>query len=213
VIALPSRLYVICDAEVCAGAGWTLVEFARACLDGGATLLQIRAKTASGAALLDTVAAVVEQAGDALVVVNDRADIARLAGAGGVHVGQDDLPVAAVRAIVGASAVVGISTHTDSQLTEALHQPAGAIGYVAIGPVYGTATKNTGFDPLGLERVTAAAARAATHAMPLVAIGGITLARAAAVVERGVQSVAVISDLLSTNDPSARVREFLRALH
>jgi thiamine-phosphate pyrophosphorylase len=209
---LPSRLYVICDADACAGAGWTLVEFARACLDGGATLLQIRGKETSGAALLDTVAAVVEQAGDALVIVNDRADIARLAGAGGVHVGQDDLSPAAVRIIVGERSVVGLSTHTPLQLTEALGQPAGTIGYVAIGPVYGTATKNTGFDPLGLDRVTAAAAQAATHRLPLVAIGGITLARAAAVVDAGAQSVAVISDLLSTRDPAARVREFLRAL-
>jgi thiamine-phosphate pyrophosphorylase len=209
---LPSPLYVICDAEVCAGAGWTLIDFARACLDGGATLLQIRAKETSGAALLDTVAAVVEQAGDALVIVNDRADIARLARAGGVHVGQDDLSPAEVRVIVGGSAVIGLSTHTGEQLTGALRQPAGLIGYVAIGPVYGTATKNTGFDPLGLDRVTAAATEATAHEMPLVAIGGITLARAAAVVEAGAQAVAVISDLLSTRDPAARVRQFLAAL-
>jgi thiamine-phosphate pyrophosphorylase len=209
---LPSRLYVICDADVCAGAGWSLVEFARACLDGGATLLQIRAKEMSAAALLDAVAAVVEQAGDALIVVNDRADVARLAGAGGVHVGQDDLSPAAVRAVVGPAAVVGLSTHTELQLTEALRLPAGVIGYVAVGPVYGTATKNTGFEPLGLDRVAAAASLTTVHGLPLVAIGGITLARAAAVVDAGAQSVAVISDLLSTADPAARVSEFLRAL-
>jgi thiamine-phosphate pyrophosphorylase len=203
---------VVCDADVCAGAGWTLVDFARACRDGGATLLQIRAKDISGAALLDAAAAIVAQAGDALVIVNDRADIARLAGAGGVHVGQDDLSPAAVRAIVGETAVVGLSTHTEPQLVDAFRQPVGPIGYVAIGPVFGTATKNTGFDPLGLERVTAAATLAAAHELPLVAIGGITLARAAAVIDAGAQAIAVISDLLSTSDPGARVREFLRVL-
>jgi thiamine-phosphate pyrophosphorylase len=208
---LPSPLYVICDADVCAAAGWTLVDFARACLEGGATLLQIRDKRRNGAALLETVAAVVEQASGALVIVNDRADIASLASAAGVHVGQDDLSVAEVRAIVGESAVVGLSTHTGSQLSEAFRQPL-APGYVAIGPVYGTATKDTGFEPLGLERVTAAAAAATVHGLPLVAIGGITLARAAAVIDAGAQSVAVISDLLSTHDPAARVRQFLAAL-
>src|SRR4051794_19227890 len=121
--ALPSRLYAVCDADVCAGGGWTLIDFARACLDGGATLLQIRAKETGGAALLDTVAAVVAHAAGALVIVNDRADIARLAGAGGVHVGQDDLPPAAVRAVAGGSAVIGLSTHTDRQLTDAVREP------------------------------------------------------------------------------------------
>jgi thiamine-phosphate pyrophosphorylase len=209
---IPSRLYVICDADVCAAAGWTLVDFARACLDGGATLLQIRGKELSGAALLDTVAAVIEQGGDALVIVNDRADIAQLAKAGGVHVGQDDLSPAAVRAIVGDGAVIGLSTHTDAQLAEAFGQPLGPRGYVAIGPIFRTATKHTGFDPLGLDRVAAAATEAKTHGLPLVAIGGITLAHAAAVIDAGADAIAVISDLLSTGDPSARVREFLRAL-
>src|SRR6188768_4187551 len=107
----PSRLYVICDADACARAGWTLEDFASACLDGGATLLQIRAKQESSSALLAQAEAIVRRAAGygARIIVNDRADIARLAGAAGVHVGQDDLPPGAIRRIVGSDAVVGWS--------------------------------------------------------------------------------------------------------
>jgi thiamine-phosphate pyrophosphorylase len=87
--ALASPLYVICDADACDGAGWSLVDFATACLDGGATLLQIRAKRASSGWLLDCTARIVQRAqaaGEVTVIVNDRADVARLAGATGVHV-------------------------------------------------------------------------------------------------------------------------------
>ena len=204
-------LYVICDADVCAGAGWRLPDFAAACLDGGATLLQVRAKQLSGREFLDVAEAIVALARPAggTVIINDRADIARLSGASGVHVGQEDLRPFAVRRIVGGAAVVGLSTHSAAQLADALEEP---VSYVAIGPVFGTATKNTGYDPRGLEVVLAAAEAARAHQLPLVAIGGITLSRARMVIEAGAQSVAVISDLLSTGDPAGRVREFLRAL-
>lgn len=205
------RLYVICDAEACASAGLTLVDFARACLDGGATLLQVRAKMLPGNALLDVTAAVVDVArpANALVIVNDRADIAAIAGGGGVHVGQEDLPPAAVRTVVGPSSIVGLSTHSDAQLRAAIEQP---IQYAAVGPVFGTATKATGYEARGLDAVRAAAAVTAPRQLPLVAIGGITLARAAAVIDAGAQSVAIISDLLSTGRPAERVRAFLSAL-
>lgn len=205
------RLYVICDVDVCAGSGWTLVHFARACLDGGATLLQVRAKMLPGNAFFDVTAAVVELArpANALVIVNDRADIAAGAGAGGVHVGQEDLSPTAVRTVVGRSSVIGLSTHSDGQLRAALDQP---IHYAAIGPVFGTATKETGYEARGLDAVRAASAVTAARQRPLVAIGGITLARAAAVIDAGAQSVAIISDLLSTGRPAERVRAFLSAL-
>lgn len=206
-----SPLYVICDADVCAGAGWSLVDFARACLDGGATLLQIRAKAVSGSRFLDVAHAIVglARASDALVIVNDRADVAVAAGAGGVHVGHDDLPPRAVRRVVGSASVVGRSTHSDDELRAALEEP---ITYAATGPVFGTPTKDTGYDPQGLAGVRSAAGRTRAAGVPLVAIGGITLARAASVIEAGAQSVAVISDLLSTGRPDARVRQFLEAL-
>src|SRR6184192_3946646 len=96
------RLCAILDAEVAERAGWTLVSLAAACLAGSARFLQVRAKAATGAWLLEAATAIVEQAraADAIVIVNDRADIARLAGAGGVHVGQDDLSPADVRRVV-----------------------------------------------------------------------------------------------------------------
>lgn len=200
------RLCVICDADVCARADWTVPDFAAACLDGGATFLQIRAKNASPRALLDVTDAVVRRAagGRALILVNDRADIARMAGAGGVHVGQDDLSPSAVRTLLGEAACVGLSTHTGEQVDAAVTQP---IDYLAIGPVFATATKATGYDAVGLSRVTAAASRG----FPVVAIGGITLDNAADVLRAGATAVAVISDL-AVRDPAARVRAFLNRL-
>lgn len=206
-----SPLYVICDADICAGAGWRLPDFAAACLDGGARLLQVRAKQLSGREFLEAAEAIVAlaQTAGATVLINDRADIARLSGAGGVHVGQEDLPPFAVRRIVGGDAVVGLSTHSVAQLAEALDEP---VSYVAIGPVFGTVTKDTGYEPRGLDVVRAAAAAAGKQQVPLVAIGGITLSRARTVIEAGAQSVAIISDLVSTGDPAGRVRDLLRAL-
>src|SRR5689334_3763808 len=95
---LLSPLYVICDADVCERAGWTLVDLAAACLDGGARLLQIRAKNLSSRLLLESTMAILSRAsGTAQIIVNDRADIAALAGASGVHVGQEDLSPREVR--------------------------------------------------------------------------------------------------------------------
>jgi len=207
---IPS-LYVICDADVCAAAGWTLLDFAAACLEGGAKLLQIRSKGAPSGQFLDLAAAIVARArgADARVVVNDRADIARMARADGVHVGQGDLSPEAVRAIVGRDAIIGLSTHTAEQLDLAVGRP---LSYIAVGPVFGTATKATGYDAIGLGLVRYAARRAGVAALPVVAIGGITLERARPVLEAGAQSLAVVTDLLVTGDPAARVRQFLTAL-
>ena len=207
---MPSSLYVICDADVCLRAGWTLVDFASACFDGGARFLQVRAKQTTGAWLFDATSAIVKLAEpyQALVILNDRADVAVGAGAGGVHVGQDDLDPQAVRTIVGESGVVGLSTHTEEQYRAAILQP---VSYVAVGPVFGTTTKATGYQPIGLGFVKKAAEAAAARSMPLVAIGGITLDRARSVVEAGAR-VAVITDLIATGDPASRVRQFLKTL-
>jgi thiamine-phosphate pyrophosphorylase len=186
-----------------------VLDLARACLDGGATFLQLRAKQASSAWLLDTAAAIVALGAGVQLIVNDRADIARLAGAAGVHVGQDDLPPEAARQIVGPERIVGLSTHTTVQLDAAVREP---VDYVAIGPVFGTASKATGYDATGLAMVEQAAARAHARGLRVVAIGGITIDRAADVVHAGADAVAVISDLLRTGDPRARVREYLDRL-
>jgi thiamine-phosphate pyrophosphorylase len=171
----------------------------------------LRDKSHSSRARLGLAEDLVRRAHDAgaTLIVNDRADIARLADAGGVHVGQDDLAPAAVRRLLGPDRVVGLSTHSIAQLDAAVAQP---IDYVAIGPVFGTASKNTGYDAVGLRLVEAAAARARPRGLPVVAIGGITLDCATDVIAAGASAVAVISDLLVIGDPRARVREYLDKL-
>jgi thiamine-phosphate pyrophosphorylase len=203
-----SSLCAIVDAEAAARAGWTPIDLARAFLAGGARFLQLRAKQLAGSVFLDTASAIVELArtSDATVIINDRADIARLAGAAGVHVGQEDLSPRLVRPIVGEEAMVGLSTHTVEQLERAFDEP---IDYVAIGPIFGTVTKQTGYEAIGIDRVVDASRRASARGIPLVAIGGITLDRAAAVIEAGAASIAVIGDLLATGDPEGRTRDFL----
>ena len=131
--------------------------------------------------------------------------------ADGVHLGQEDLNPVEARRILGGAAVVGLSTHSVDQLRAALRLP---ISYVAVGPVFGTSSKDTAYRAVGTSLVREAAAILRQQAVrpPLVAIGGITLSRAAEVIRAGAASVAVISDLLSTNDPEARVREYLDLL-
>jgi thiamine-phosphate pyrophosphorylase len=201
----------IVDVDAAAQAGWSPVDLARAYLTGGATFLQIRAKTSSSSGFLDVARAIIGIAHEhgAVVVINDRADIARLAGADGVHVGQDDLSPVDVRTIVGDDAILGLSTHTADQLDPALRQP---ITYAAIGPVFGTTTKRTDSAAIGLDAVRRTANRASALGIPVVAIGGITLDTAAAVIAAGATSVAVISDLLVTGDPTQRTREFVAHL-
>jgi len=128
-----------------------------------------------------------------------------------VHVGQDDLPPTVIRRILGGTAIVGLSTHSNDQVRAASRL---AIDYVAVGPVFGSHTKTAAGEAVGTNLVTSAAAilRESGESKPIVAIGGITLERAPAVLEAGAAAVAVISDLLSTGDPEERVRQYLRAL-
>jgi thiamine-phosphate diphosphorylase len=204
-----SPLNPIVDVDVAARAGWMPLDLLQAYLDGGATFVQIRAKRFESGALLELCdAAVVRtQAYQGQIVVNDRVDVARLAGAAGVHVGQDDLPPLQARELLGPAAIVGVSTHTLPQAEAALEQP---VTYVAVGPVFGTRTKDTGYEAVGLDLVSAVARR--NGALPVVAIGGITIDTAVSVLEAGATSVAIIGDLLATGDPAARVADYLRLL-
>jgi thiamine-phosphate pyrophosphorylase len=206
-----NKLCAIVDVEAAARAGWRPLDLARAFLDGGARFLQLRAKVISGAEFLDTAAAFVTLAHGhgARAIINDRADIARLAAADGVHVGQDDLSPSAVRAIAGVATIVGLSAHTLEQVDQAVREP---ITYVAIGPVFGTRTKVTGYDTVGVEMVREASRRAGARGLPLVAIGGITIENAASVLEAGAASVAVIGELLATGDPERQARDFLERI-
>jgi thiamine-phosphate pyrophosphorylase len=201
------RLYPIVDVDLCRMRGLDPLAVLAAFLDGGARFIQLRDKSASSGArlaLTDAAVGLARPAG-ARLIVNDRADLARLCGADGVHVGQDDLPVDDARRIAGLGAIVGVSTHDETQIAAALRTAA---DYIAVGPIYGTATKDTGFTARGLDLLRLAS----RGDRPVVAIGGITLARAPEAIAAGAASVAVISDLLTGGDPAARVRAFLDAL-
>jgi thiamine-phosphate pyrophosphorylase len=196
-------LYPIVDTAVCAARSLDPVALSRTYLLAGARVLQLRHKDASSGEFLTLADAVRRQAREfgALLIVNDRADIALLSGAHGVHVGQDDLTVADVRRVLGADAIVGLSTHTEAQVDDAARTSA---TYVAVGPIFGTQTKDTGYRARGLALVRYAARRG----RPVVAIGGITLENARQVVEAGATGLAVITDLLN-GDPGARARAFI----
>jgi thiamine-phosphate pyrophosphorylase len=211
---LPSRLYAIIDDQAALRAGWTVPDCAAAWLDAGARLLQVRAKAATGRdflAWVDAIARRLETCPGAQVFINDRIDVALAAGLSAVHVGQDDLPVSEARALLGATGRIGLSTHTPAQVAEALTLP---IDYLAVGPVFGTATKDTGYEAVGLDLVRAAAAEVqrAGLSLPVVAIGGVTIDRALEVIEAGAAAVAVIGALYDGPTPAAQVRRFLRAL-
>jgi thiamine-phosphate pyrophosphorylase len=205
-----ARLYAIVDVELCAAGEHAPIDVVRAFLSAGVRLIQLRAKTWESGAFLDLAQAAVADANQAgaLLIVNDRADVAAISEAHGLHVGQEDLSPADARLVVGGAACLGLSTHTEPQWTAALSAP---ISYMAIGPVFGTGTKATGYQPVGLETVSRVAAAAADCAMPVVAIGGITVDRAPAVIAAGASSVAVISDLMGKS-PEARARAFIAAL-
>lgn len=114
-----------------------------------------------------------------------------------------------MRRLIGPSALVGLSTHTPAQIAAAIAEP---VSYIAIGPVFGTATKATGYRSVGLARVRDAADAARPRGLPVVAIGGITLDTAPDVIAAGASSVAIISDLLVRGDPRAQVRTYLQRL-
>jgi thiamine-phosphate pyrophosphorylase len=186
---------------------------ADAYLAGGARFLQIRAKQSASGAFLQSCEQVIARArpAGATVIVNDRADIATLSHADGVHLGQDDLDPADARRLLGGFATIGLSTHSIDQARAAARAP---INYIAVGPVFGTSSKATGVNAVGTALVSAVRKMLDEEGvnLPIVAIGGITLERAPEVLRAGATSVAIISDLLAGDDPAARVREFLAVL-
>ena len=204
--AFPS-LQAILDVDAAERAGWAPLDLTREFLEGGATFLQVRAKHLPSGRLLDLCDAVVALATErgARVIINDRVDVARMCGAAGVHVGQDDLPPDAARALLGPDAIVGFSTHTVEQVEAALLTQA---TYVAVGPVFGTHTKDTGYTAVGLNLVADAARLCRDR--PIVAIGGITVDTAPQVLRAGATTVAVIGDLLVGGSPAVRVARYNR---
>ncbi len=173
---------------------------------GGATLIQLREKRASPRQFYEAAVEAMRVARrlGVRIIINDRLDIAIAVDADGVHLGQDDLPPKRVRALFGENRIIGYSTH---DLKQALAADSMSVDYVAIGPIFLTSTKENPDPVVGLE---ALAFIKSQISKPLVAIGGITLEQASSVLEAGADSVAVISDLFSTDDIAARVSEYLQ---
>jgi thiamine-phosphate pyrophosphorylase len=208
-IELP-KLYPITDRRL---SGLSHAEQVARLCEGGARLIQLREKYLSPKEFYREAeeALRVARACGARLVINDRADMALALGADGVHLGQDDLPPSAARALLGEDAIIGFSTHGVGQALEAARLP---VDYVAIGPVFATTSKENPDPVVGLEGV-----RGVREGLPaslaVVAIGGITHERAGAVVRAGADSVAVIGALLTPGAPeriTARTRELLAAL-
>jgi thiamine-phosphate pyrophosphorylase len=184
------------------------VHLGDAMLAGGARLLQLRLKdadTSTGLAVARTLREHTRRLG-ALLLVNDRPDLARACAADGVHLGQDDLPLAAARRILPPPAIIGISTHDDDELAAAI---AAGPDYVAVGPIFGTTSKVAALPSRGLESVRTARQRTS---LPLVAIGGITPDTAAMVRWAGADSVAMIGALVRAPDVAAATRAAVAAL-
>lgn len=171
----------------------------------GVRLLQFRDKQANARELLERSRGLADllRPQGVMFFVNDRSDVAHLAGASGVHVGQDDLGVEQARVVIGDAKLVGLSTHNLQQFAQAAKTTA---DYIAVGPIFETRTKANPDPVVGVEFVRRA--RSLTD-KPIVAIGGITLQRAAEVIAAGADSVAVIGDILQAPDPVAHAAKYL----
>lgn len=196
-----ARLYLICDVRPDA--------FLEAALRGGVDIVQLRVKDPAigDDELLGTARRYARlcAAHDALMLLNDRPDLVRAAGADGVHVGQDDAPVADARRIVGPDRLVGLSTHSAAQIEAAA---ALDVDYIGVGPVHATPTK-PGRPAVGTELIRHAAVHART---PFVAIGGIDLTNVHAVREAGGEWIAVVRALTEAGDPEATARALRAAI-
>ena len=191
-----ARLYLVCDARP--------LEWLRAAVRGGVDLVQLRDKTLDDDGLV--AAARAFRASGALFVLNDRPDLVKACGADGVHVGQDDMPPAEARRLVGPDRIVGRSTHAPGQADAADADPD--VDYLAVGPVHETPTK-PGRAAAGLEYVSYAAR---TLGKPWFAIGGLDASNVGAVVERGATRIVVVRAITEASDPEAAARELRAAL-
>jgi thiamine-phosphate pyrophosphorylase len=205
---LAHRLSLIVITDPGCGEGRTIVDVVRGALRGGAPSIQLRGKDMAAREQVDLARALLAEtrAAGALLWVNDRLDVALAAGADGVHLGQDDLPVDAARRIVPAGFLIGISAETPE-----LARAAEAYGadYVGTGPVYPTGSKADAGDAVGCERI---ARVAGAVRIPVVGIGGIGPANAADVVRAGAAGAAVISAVMQAPDPEAATRALLSAV-
>lgn len=204
VFRFPSRLYPI--ADTLGDTGQSHVAIARAMVQAGVRFLQLRVKDRSTAEFVDIArqVKVVTDAADAVLVINDRADVARLIDASGVHLGQLDLPPEEARAVVGSGKLIGLSTHSLEQVEAAAC--SGKVDYIGFGPIFATASKDNPDPVQGLEGLRAARRRCT---LPIAAIGGITEATMGAVLAAGADTVAMIGEIVRAPDIDATVRRLL----
>jgi len=201
-------IYLVTDPAQCGTCG--VVDTVREAVAGGVRTVQIRAKTMTAAALLEQIVAVADAvAGQATILVNDRVDAylaARVQGAAvqGVHIGQDDLPAAAVRAMIGPDAILGLTANTPAHLDAAHALASGTVDYFGVGAIRATATKPDHPDALGADGF---AALARTTELPCVAIGGIQATDVAALRAGGASGVAVVSAICAADEPQRAARE------
>ena len=199
---LPSRLYAILDPDQT----WDrpLAPVLDAMLAGGVSVLQLRVKERPADEFLRLALTVRERTSRAgcLFIVNDRVDIALAAGADGVHLGQEDLPLEAARPLVGEK-LIGVSTHSAEQAEGA---ERGGADYIGFGPMFPTRTKETGYETRGLSMLASVRRRVS---LPIVAIGGITAGNVAQTWSSGADAAAMISYLTRDGDVAARVKEIL----
>ena len=203
-MTLPSALLFIADAGHAPEGLPALVGRAHA---AGVRFIELRRTEAQArgwgsAALLEEVEACRDAAPEASLIVNDRVDLALASGVAGAHVGQDDLPVLEARRLLGPDRLLGLSTHDEEQFAAALALP---LDYVALGPLYLSQTKSGHAEPVGPARL---ASLAADSALPVVAIGGITLEAAPEIIEAGADALAVISDLFQHPEPRERASAY-----
>jgi thiamine-phosphate pyrophosphorylase len=202
------RLYPILDAGLLLRAGLSIEGFARELHEAGIRFLQYRDEEATDKVVLERAALLRTIFPDSCLILNDRVSLVSTARYDGIHVGQEDLSPAQTRSTLGPEVLIGVSTHSEDQLRSATNSPA---DYVAIGPVFATASKVDPDPVVGIEGVRAARGMTTKQ---LVAIGGISRSNCAAVIEAGADSVAVISDLIPRPGSSIGnlVHEFLTAL-
>ncbi len=197
------RLYTFADASF-----GDPVRLAEVLFNAGVRIIQVRNKRGSARELLDQVERILSFAPrGAEIIVNDRVDVALISGAGGVHLGQDDVPPVEARRILGLDRMIGFSTHNLQQAMRAEKLP---VDYVAVGPIFLTATKEKPDAVVGLENLSAICQ---AIRKPVVAIGGIKLENAEDVLKAGATSVAVISDVLSAPDVASRVQSWIERLN
>jgi thiamine-phosphate pyrophosphorylase len=205
-LRLRLMLHVLTDREL--SRGRSTLAVVEAALNGGATVIQLRDKTSSTRQLIEDGQALREltRRRDALLIVNDRIDVALAIKADGVHVGQDDMPARIARRMIGPDRILGVSIGTSKEARAAI---ADGADYLGIGPIYTTRSKRDAGLPVGLNLLHELVH---DHSIPLVAIGGINRANTREIVQSGATGIAVISAVVSADDITQATRDLIRAI-